>query len=247
MQIRNIVIDKGNTLIKYGIFNDTEILELGEVKSSGDILKIVSDHVPDYIMYSSVSKKNKKLLTRLREETKVLKLNHKTPLPFINHYQTPKTLGPDRLAAVAGAFHMFRDQNTLVIDTGTCVTYDFIDAEGNYHGGAISPGLQMRSNALHYFTAKLPKVEMTPDAEVIGKTTAESINSGVGNGMLMEVQGMIRYYEETFKDLHVVICGGDSNFFETKLKGHIFAVANLVLIGLNRILLYNIENFEDFN
>ena len=244
MQIKNIVIDRGNSSFKLGLFEGRKLMEAVVLKNKEEVVAFVMSNKPVHILYCSVTGNNKKLLQSISSVAKVIKLNHKTPLPFKNVYATPKSLGPDRLAAVAAANDKFKGQDCLVIDAGTCITYDFIDKENNYQGGAISPGIQMRFNALHHFTAKLPQLKKVGNPKLTGNNTKSSMESGVINGVIAEVRGTIDQYQFSNKDLKVVLCGGDSIFFESKIKGHIFAVANLVLIGLNRILLYNLEDFE---
>jgi type III pantothenate kinase len=168
-------------------------------------------------------------------------LRHTLPLPITNHYATPATLGVDRLAGACGARQMFPGSNCLVIDAGTCITYDFLDAGGSYLGGGISPGLHMRFQAVHTFTKKLPLVQAVDNINLIGNSTEQCIQSGVIHGVLEEVQGIIRQYREKFEDLKVILCGGDTHFFENQLKASIFAVPELVLSGLNSILIYNVN------
>jgi type III pantothenate kinase len=136
---------------------------------------------------------------------------------------------------------MFPNSNILVIDAGTCITYDFIDKNGVYQGGAISPGINLKLKALNTFTQKLPLIEFKNEFVLIGQTTEESILSGVLNGTIAEIEGIIGYYSHSFSDLKTIICGGASNFFESKIKAPIFVVPELVLIGLNRILQYNVS------
>ena len=164
-----------------------------------------------------------------------------TEVPFKNLYKTPKTLGVDRIALVAGAVSQFSGHNILVIDAGTCITFDFVNSEGEYLGGAISPGLKMRFNSLNYFTANLPLLEIDELTDFIGKNTKESINSGVINGAIQEIDGVINQYNKKFLDLTVVLTGGDTNFLAKQLKSSIFANQNLLLQGLNRILIHNTE------
>jgi type III pantothenate kinase len=172
----------------------------------------------------------------------VFMLDHKLPLPIKNNYGTPETLGVDRIAAVCGAQQIFPFQNCLVIDAGTCVTFDIIDKDGVYYGGAISPGMHMRFKAVHTFTARLPLISPVPEAKLIGDSTETSIQSGVINGMAAEMVGIIQRYQVKFNDLRVILCGGDTLFFENKLKASIFASPELVLVGLNSILIYNVSH-----
>ena len=162
-----------------------------------------------------------------------------TKIPLQNTYKTPESLGRDRIALAVGANQLFPTNNTLVIDAGTCITYDFIDEKNNYLGGAISPGLQIRLNALHTFTEKLPLVTIKNGSELIGKTTEMSILSGVINGATAEVDGIIDRYKEQFGNLKTVLTGGDANYFVKTLKNNIFANSKVLLNGLNTILNYN--------
>jgi type III pantothenate kinase len=155
-------------------------------------------------------------------------------------YATPTTLGVDRIAGVCGAKHMSPKTNVLVIDAGTCITYDFLDRDGNFLGGGISPGLMMRFNAVHNFTARLPLVPLVEIAPLIGDSTETCIQSGVINGLIEELGGIISLYRQKFEGLAVILSGGDARFFENKLKGSIFAVPELVLSGLNSILIHNV-------
>jgi type III pantothenate kinase len=142
---------------------------------------------------------------------------------------------------VIGANYLFPEADCLVIDAGTCITMDFVDRDKNYHGGSIAPGLEMKFRALHTFTQKLPLIQRTPEAvPLAGRNTAEAIRSGVLHGTVAELNGIIDAYRRQSPQLQVVLCGGDAAFFETNLKAPIFVVPELVLIGLNRILNYNV-------
>jgi type III pantothenate kinase len=170
-------------------------------------------------------------------------IDQHTKLPFKNLYKTPETLGTDRIAAIAGAKILYPQAHCLAIDAGTCITFDFIDADNNYHGGSISPGIDLRFKALHNFTARLPLVDRKERTDLMGANTEESMQSGVMRGIAAEIDGMIDSYRGRYPGLKVIICGGDSPFFETNLKQSIFVVPDLVLIGLNRILEYNAAEF----
>ena len=202
----------------------------------------------------------------------IIVLDENTPLPIQNKYKTPKTLGKDRLAAVIGAYFLDREikkQPTLVIDAGTCITFDFIDihkSEGIYEGGSISLGLQMRFKALNRFTSKLPLLELSENLPTpIGTTTQEAIQSGVQFGLLSEIKGIIDFYQnqinENDKELHtklnIVICGGDAAILKKWWEEYLINFItpshnytqwtiepNLVLIGLQRIFQF-IKNNED--
>ena len=168
-----------------------------------------------------------------------IELDHTTSLPIENLYETPETLGKDRLAAAVGANELFPDQNLLVIDAGTAITYDLVSDKNQFLGGNISPGLEMRFKSLHQFTGKLPLVDKNEEFQPIGQNTTEAIRAGVQNGMIYELAQTIDFFNRNYQNLQIIMTGGDSNFFDKKLNYSIFVHFNLTLIGLNRILEYN--------
>lgn len=245
----NICIDIGNSRSKIGFFKgstliETVILEKNKFEDfsryfPGDINRDGQSKV--LCIIASVRAKFPEL-NPLMELCDVIYLGHATPLPFQNNYSSPETLGNDRLAAVAGAHFLFPGKDVLIIDAGTALTFDFISAGGKYIGGSISPGINMRYKALQYYTDKLPLIDtIRPKVELIGGDTVGSIESGVLNGIHKEVEGMIASYRERYPDMEVVCTGGDLKYFADRLKNNIFAVENLVLLGLNHILKYNAE------
>ena len=169
-------------------------------------------------------------------------LSHEDSFPFQNCYATPKTLGIDRMVLAAGATLQFPSQNRLVIDAGTCVTYDFIDEENNYLGGAIAPGLRLRYEALHNFTAKLPLLSLESPNNFIGTSTSESIHSGVVNGFVYEIDGFINEYKARYSNFIIILTGGDTDFLAKRLKNTIFANSNFLLESLNQTFQYKIKN-----
>ena len=238
----NLVIDYGNSSAKVGIFDHLKLNEkyvFTEVVTLQDFLK--KSAVENFII-SSVNADAVEISSWAIHAKKKLILHHALPLPIKKFYATPETLGVDRLAGVCGGHQLFPEHNCLVIDAGTCITYDFVDREGNYHGGSISPGLTMRFQAVNTFTAKLPLVHPVANPALIGNSTESCIQSGVINGLLEEIDGIIEQYKKKFDDLQVILCGGDALFFENKLKAAIFAVPELVLSGLNSILIYNVNH-----
>lgn len=242
----NLCVDIGNSRTKLALFENDELkhhqIVTGENISA--IRQLLSEYTIKNTIVSSVKEKNSELLTLLEQETFLVVLDHKCELAFNNQYQTPETLGKDRLAAVAGAHYLFPRQNALVIDAGTCIKFDFIDSLGNYKGGSISPGLQMRYDALHNFTAQLPLLNPETMEGFIGRNTNESIISGVQEGILAEALGRIAQYEKAFGQLTVILTGGDLAFFEKRMKKQIFALPNLVLTGLNQILKINVAQHQ---
>jgi type III pantothenate kinase len=236
----NLAIDVGNTLIKAGIFDQGKLISFYSELSEADLLEVIQSRTLEYAIISSVGKINDMDL-RSYDFKKVINLDNTTKLPLTNLYKTPQTLGVDRIAGAVGGMTLFPCTDRLVIDAGTCITYDFTDKENHYLGGGISPGIDIRFKALNTFTEKLPLINRSKEALLIGGNTEESILSGVLNGVIEEVNGIINQYKNKYPDLKIIICGGDSSFFESKIKESIFAIPELVLIGLNRILEYNVS------
>lgn len=239
-----LVVDIGNTLTKLAVFDNNTIVEIFKKDDfTAENISIILQKYPEIIsgILSSVRELNDLQLSQLTDQLEFHILNHNTSLPFINKYKTPKTLGHDRLAAVASGMDIYPGKNVLVIDAGTCITYDIVTSRKEYLGGGISPGLLMRFEAMHTFTGKLPfiKPEIDLKIELTGKTTKDSLLAGGQKAILMEVDGMISAYKEQYYDLKVVLGGGDYKYFDKYLKNNIFAAPNLVVIGLKKILDFN--------
>ncbi len=239
-RIMNVVVDSGNTYSKVGWFSGDKLIRYETGLEFDELVVAIRSDIPERIIYSSVNRPLIEFTDAIQLGIPVLDLSGSTPVPLRKNYETPHTLGADRVAAAVGAAWLYPDQDLVVIDMGTCITYDLVDKNGTYQGGLISPGIRMRFKALHTFTKRLPLTEPQNDPALIGKSTLQSIQSGVMNGALSEIEGIIERYCNESPALRVVICGGDAPFFESKLKHPIFAVPELVLIGLNRILLYNV-------
>ena len=204
------------------------------------LLRHVASLKADACILSSVISILPDIVNKMKEKTPYfIELTHETPLPINNLYQTPETLGKDRLAAVVGAYSLYPGKDILIFDAGTALTIDFIDRDGNYRGGNISPGLNMRFRALHDDTQKLSLQTQTDDFEMIGNTTASAIISGVQNGIIFEMNYYINHFVKQFPALVKILTGGDIIFFENKLEKHIFAVPNLIFIGLEKIVSFN--------
>ena len=242
----NLTIDLGNSLGKAGVFDNGKMKQYFEKIKEEELLDLAGKLKPKYIIVSSVRLVDEKFYEELRKISDLIILNSHLPMPIEIDYATPQTLGVDRIAAVAGANTLYPNQNCLVIDLGTCITYDFVDDRAVFHGGNITPGMNMRFKALHHFTAKLPLVEMEEDSipEFTGKSTKGAILSGVIHGIRLELEGVITHYKEKFAGLTTLLTGGDAFFFEKILKEQIFVVPKLTLTGLNRILEYNAAKIE---
>lgn len=240
----NICIDQGNSGVKLAVFDGESLVF--ENRYPELLLSLLDDLFQTYPAHSGILSAvvdvPDEILHYLAKKCKVfILLNHLTPVPLVNLYETPETLGKDRLAAVIGAMSLQPECDLLVIDAGTAITYDFVDASGNYFGGNIAPGLDMRLKALHTFTGKLPLTEMDPDVGLLGTNTLTAIQAGVFHGTVFEINGYIDALKVKYPKLSVFLTGGSGIFFENQLKSPIFAIKNLVLIGLNRILQFNAQ------
>jgi type III pantothenate kinase len=240
----NIVIDSGNSYFKIGVFDIDQKLHSC---SGTDIVELLSETIPlfpdiSHGIVSSVGNFRFDSLLNQYQCISWLKFSHETAIQLTNKYTTPASLGLDRIAASVGASSMFPTYNILVIDAGTAITYEYITATGEYLGGNISPGMKMRYRSLHTFTAQLPLLEAGAPNLLLGCDTVSAIQLGVERGIQYELDGAIQHFERNFQDGKIVITGGDAKYFEKKLNNRIFAEPDLVLIGLNNILNYNIEN-----
>ncbi|WP_459211573.1 type III pantothenate kinase [Aquimarina rhabdastrellae] len=239
----NLIVDVGNTAVKIGVFLANELIEKRVCVLEQFCLEIEKIDLQYFqikkAIISSVADLKSKELSMLKEKWDVLELNAKTLMPFKNLYKTPETLGVDRLAVIAAAVEKYPSKNVLIVDAGTCITYEFKNQNEEYLGGAIAPGIQMRYNGLHKFTAKLPLLTRENSHDMIGTTTEEAIHSGIINGVLHEIDGVISYYCNTYSDLTVILTGGDAHFLSKRLKNSIFAAPDFLLEGLNHILAFN--------
>ena len=240
----NLVIDIGNTRIKIAVFDHTSLVYTDNFQASvvlSDIKSLTRKFNISNVILSHVTNIDKELLNQLQALFRVLILSHDTRLPFINNYLTPKTLGVDRLALVAGAVSQFPKENVLVIDAGSCITYDFVNTKSEYFGGSISPGIEMRYKAVNSYTANLPLLEKKLELPEIGDSTENAIHLGILNGVIHEIEGVIQGYTDKYRKLTVVLTGGDTIFLAKNLKSSIFATPNFLLEGLNSILIHNID------
>lgn len=239
-----LVIDIGNTRVKAALFEQNSLVHYFVFNTTEELLKanILDLHKVENCILSSVVDGLKDFIAQLEKRVPVLLYTIETPTPLKNCYESPYTLGSDRLAAsVAGNF-LFPDKNVLVIDAGTCIKYNFINNNNEYIGGAISPGLQMRFKSLNAFTSRLPLLEIDENFDtLIARNSKASILSGVELGAIAEINSFIEQYRFLYPDINVVLTGGDINFFEKRLKKPIFADSYLILKGLNSILDHNLK------
>ena len=236
----NLIVDVGNTSVKLAVFeletiqgkwecNKTDFKDtlLGVRSEYSDISRAIVSNVGDFGKANADS---------LQQYYPTLFLSYQSELPFQNHYTTPETLGVDRMALVSAASKSFKKENVLIIDAGTCITYDFLNDENKYLGGAISPGVEMRYKSLHTFTAKLPLLKKKMPHSFFGDSTEDAIHVGVVISVLNEIEGFISNYQKEYPNLRVILTGGDAHFLRDRIKNDIFANSNFLLEGLNYIL-----------
>ncbi len=235
-----LIVDIGNTKVKAAIFCEKKIVDfiVFDVFNLENLQNFIKNHKINYSIVSNVGNIDDAIINFLKSNFKNIELSFKVNLPFNIKYKTPETLGSDRIALAVGANLIYPNNNILIIGTGTCITYDFINSNNEYLGGAISPGLEMRFKALNNYTQNLPLISNYSDNNFnfIGNTTINSIYSGVVNGIAFEIDGFIDIYKVKYDYLKIFLTGGNANFFENNLKNTIFANSNLILNGLNEII-----------
>jgi type III pantothenate kinase len=240
-----LAIDVGNSRIKAAVFENSKLVEhfvfvKENLENSLSIIIEKFSSITDLVL-SSVGNVQIDSFLKYQNILKVHFINHQTAFPFNNLYQTPLTLGMDRMVLSAGAVIQYPKKNRLVIDAGTCVTYDFIDEFDNYHGGAISPGLQLRYKALNDYTARLPLLALDNPENFIGSSTNAAIHAGVVNGLVYEIDGFIEDFKKKHSNFIIILTGGDTDFLAKRLKNTIFANSNFLLESLNNIFQYKIQ------
>lgn len=247
--MRTLALDIGNTAIKYGCFEADVLVESAADQTPEQIRATLKRWQPEHAIVASVAEPTATWAASLRSVVRGRVLEFvpaATPLPIGNAYATPQTLGADRLAAAVGVAWLLPGRDVVIVDAGTALKCDLVTADNTFRGGSIAPGLAMRFRALHTFTGRLPLVSHLTDevaalTPLTGTDTESAIRSGVVNGAVAEVEGLLAAYRAPFPDLAVVLAGGDSAFFRARLKGPIFVIPELVLIGLHRILVHHVS------
>lgn len=237
-----LAVDIGNSYSKAALYKEEQLLEFVYFNEQQPYtLSAIFEKYgnPSQGMIASVRNISPEFLTFLHSVCPIKILDHTTSLPFKITYSTPQTLGRDRIAAVAAAFGRYPGKNVLVIDMGTCITYDILQADRLYPGGSISPGITMRLKAMHHFTDKLPLAEVDGSASLTGRDTLSALQSGAVWGVQKEIEGIIDAYSSIYEELTVLIGGGDNKYFDKKFRISIFAASNLVIEGLKIIMDYN--------
>lgn len=234
-----LTLDIGNTRTKVGLFQGKNLLErlVWTDWTVADALDYGNRMGVERVMFCSVAEPDPDLAAQLAARWPTWELTHETPLPFVNAYQTPHTLGKDRLAAVAGAQALWPGEHCMVVDCGTCIKYELLTADGIYHGGNIAPGLRMRIRAMHEFTARLPEVPVEMPADWMGHSTETALQNGAIRGAALEMEGFAQRFNRRTGGLRTVLTGGDADFLKPHLDIPNLTLQNdLTLFGLNHIL-----------
>jgi type III pantothenate kinase len=241
----NLVLDVGNSSVKLAVFDKGNMVRQA-VGSHEDWLQKITEDFNKFDIENAIISQVRGLaeedLNHLKQMYRVIEVRHDMKLPFKNHYKTPKTLGADRIALMGGAALMFPGKATLVIDAGSCITYDFKNENEDYYGGAISPGLLMRYKAVHHFTGKLPLLSPIEPESGMGFNTESAIHKGILMGLQYEIQGFIDEYLSENENLTIILTGGDLDYLRNDIKNRIFANPNFLLECLNGLLDYNLIN-----
>lgn len=239
-----LILDFGNTQKKLALFDGGELVLIENHRDipTEIVARFIDTHPRiDCCILSSVVQHPPDIPDYLSQRMPLIVLDEHTPVPVINRYETKASLGKDRLAAAVAGAERFPRQNVLIACAGTALTFDFVNDKGEYLGGSISPGMQMRFSALHTFTDKLPLLSYQDHSGLVGSDTRASILSGVINGMAAEIEGISIAYNGKYADLKIILSGGDLNYFVKRLKISIFALPNIVIHGLQQILAFNVH------
>lgn len=240
----NLCLDIGNTRAKVGLFTGPQLERFWSIPRVEimDLLQTLTNHSIKNVILSTVAQDVGTEISQMwGDPVNFMELNEKTALPIQNQYRTPTTLGKDRIAAVVGATLIGPATNKLIIDAGTCITFELLQNNQVYIGGNISPGVKMRLKAMHHFTARLPDLSIAATDSTYGYDTPSAMRNGAQWGTVWEIEGTIDRFAEQFGPLTVILTGGDANFLAEKMKRKIFVHQHLVLLGLNKILDYNVE------
>ena len=232
--MRTLCIDFGNTRLKAGLFEDDILTKEINIEKDNieTISAILENYNPQKSILSSVINHDVSIEQLLNEKTRFHKLSSDTKINFSIAVGKPETIGADRLALIAAAVHFFPGKNNLIIGLGSCITYNFVNQDSQFLGGAISPGMDMRFKSMHEYTAKLPLVSADWNFPLIGYDTKTNLQSGVIVGITSEIEGFIEKYDSKFRNFNVVLTGGNAVYFASQLKNRIFADANFLFKGL---------------
>jgi type III pantothenate kinase len=238
----NLIFDFGNSLTKYFFIQDDKVIDRGSFisnKVDDNMLAIKNKRSIEKLIYSSVIDDKRDELSSIFKNSKIISLRDKTiKLPFTNEYKS-ETLGDDRVALVSAGLSLYPNKDLLIIDIGTCITYDIVTMNKKYLGGSISPGFNSRYSSLSDRTSNLPKLEFKTPKSLIGDSTEEHIHAGIYYGIIGEISYNIERQKVRFPNIEIIVSGGGSNFLLNKIKNVIFADQNFLAHGLNHILQIN--------
>jgi len=243
----NLCVDWGNTRLKAALVNpaDGRVADSWEGDDAAGVEHFLAHKSIRAAILASVvdGALAEPLAASLRAAgIKTLVLDGRTPLPIANAYGSPDTVGADRLALATGAWALAPNEDALVVSAGTCITYNFITRTRTFRGGAISPGLAMRLEAMHRFTDGLPLVPLEGDTRLLGYDTESALRSGAVIGAAAEVEGCIALYREQYPALQVFITGGNASLIARHLRSAPTHEPHLAFAGLNAILQYNVPS-----
>ena len=238
-----LIVDLGNTLAKFFLYNKDQCVlkQRVTIEKFDEMAESLTSSYQDIegLIYSDVSDRAGHFFQKFSGQFPIIEVDHQMRLPFKNSYESPNSLGSDRIVLVAAACTSYPNTNVLIIDLGSCITYDFLDADNIYHGGGISPGFDMRYNSLNHFTGNLPLLEAKKAENPTGRNTDQAIHSGIYFGILDEINGRIEYYDNKYDSLTVILTGGDANKLPKTLKNSIFAHSNFLAEGMFHLLKLN--------
>ncbi|MCR9174063.1 MAG: type III pantothenate kinase [bacterium] len=238
--MQTLVVDAGNTNVKLGRFENGQLIDVMRYSSPNEFEavknQIKATH-PKFVVISSVVSSH--LAEEILQTHEGMVVSPSTPIPIANTYETPNTLGMDRLCNAVAVASRMDTEFGVSIDIGTCIKFDIVSKTEGYLGGSIAPGIDLRYKSLNDYTENLPLLSNKSTTSIVGKDTKTSMQSGVMNGMRAEIEGLVSYYESQFQSLTFFVTGGDANFFDIQGKNNIFAVENLTLEGLFEIYKHN--------
>jgi len=237
--MNKFTIDIGNTGIKIALFQNQQMAWCKHIAdlSPEQLEQLMEAHQVKHVIASNVSARSMSAFMQVKG---FVLLSPNLKMPFENLYASPETLGADRMALAAASQFFQKGKNCMVFDAGTCLTMDLVNNQGQYLGGFISPGLQMRLNSMHQFTGKLPQLTAVMPEHLIGNTTAACMQSGAYHGMIAEIEQSIQQLKTQFTNLQVILCGGNAELLSKQLKSPLFVEKNLLMYGLHLILDLNV-------
>lgn len=241
---KHLCIDWGNTRLKAGFFIGNKLekeYNFSSEEGAAPLTNLATILKPDAAIFCSVTNHPADLTKAIAEHTRLIVLDNTTNLPFMNAYQSPETLGADRLALVAGAQALYPNETSLVISVGTAITYNFLQNGRIFRGGNITPGVSLRLRSLNEHTDRLPLVSPKGNDSLLGYDTDAGIRAGVLWGITAEIEGMLNFYQAQYSCFNAVLTGGDLSLFANKFKSRIFADSQILLKGLNLILNHNVR------